>query len=86
MKKQPNRFEIKLTDLYNEEVRRGVIREVPAQRRNELVERFISFYSKFDKRLRNIQRGKVLVSYTKNGLIRVCCTYYNKYYGNVYEL
>ena len=80
-----NRYEERLTDIYNEEVRRGTIKEVPQQKRTELVERFIEFYKRFDKRLAKINRSKVIVRYTKSGMIQVCCTYYNKYYGQVYN-
>lgn len=80
-----NRYEERLTNIYNEEVRRGTIKEVPQQKRTELVERFIEFYKRFDKRLAKINRSKVIVRYTNGGMIQVCCTYYNKYYGQVYN-
>lgn len=80
-----NRYEERLTSIYNEEVRRGTIKEVPQQKRAELVERFIQFYKRFDQRLTKIDRNKVIVKYTKSGKIRVCCTYYNKYYGQIYN-
>lgn len=80
-----NRYEERLTNIYNYEVRRGTIKEVPQQKRTELVERFIEFYKRFDKRLTKINRSKVFVRYTKGGMIQVCCTYYNKYYGQVYN-
>ena len=80
-----NRYEERLTSIYNEEVRRGAIKEVPQQKRTELVERFIEFYKRFDQRLTKIDRNKVIVRYTESGMIKVCCTYYNKYYGQIYN-
>ena len=80
-----NRDEERLTSIYNEEVRRGAIKEVPQQKRTELVERFIEFYKRFDQRLTKIDRNKVIVRYTESGMIKVCCTYYNKYYGQIYN-
>lgn len=85
MKKQMNEYEKRVSETYQRCLQSGTIKEVPADKRRELVERFVGFYSKFDKRLRKIQRSKIIVGYTQGGMIRVCCTYYNKYYGQVYN-
>lgn len=75
----------KLGRLYSALVNNGTIKEVPESKKQEVRERFISFYSRFDARLRKIDREKISVQYNKDGNIRVVCTYYGKAYGQVYD-
>lgn len=75
----------KLGRLYSALVNSGTIKEVPESKKQEIRERFISLYSRFDARLRKIDREKISVQYNKDGNIRVVCTYYGKAYGQVYD-
>ena len=74
----------KFHNIYNGLVANGTIKEVQQEKKNEVRERFVEFYSRFDKRLRNINREKISVSYNHEGRIRVTCAYYGKAYGQVY--
>lgn len=75
----------KFHNIYNGLVANGTIKEVPQEKKREVRERFIEFYSRFDKRLRNINREKISVTYNDEGRIRVTCAYYGKAYGQVYD-
>ena len=75
----------KLGRLYSALVNNGTIKGVPESKKQEVRERFIAFYSRFDARLRKIDREKISVQYNKDGNIRVVCTYYGKAYGQVYD-
>ena len=75
----------KFHNTYNGLVENGTIKEVPQEKRREVRERFIEFYLRYDKRLRNINREKISVSYNDEGRIRVTCVYYGKAYGQVYD-
>lgn len=80
-----NEYEKTITAVYDDCVKRGTIKEVPLKKQNELIEKFLQFYKKFDKRLLNINRDKIVVRYNENGKIDVNCCYYNKFYRQVYE-
>lgn len=80
-----NRYEKTVTAVYDDCVMRGTIKEVPQERQAELIDKFLQFYKKFDKRLANINRDKVVVRYNENGNIDVNCCYYNKFYRQIYE-
>jgi hypothetical protein len=75
----------KFHNIYNGLVENGTIKEVPQEKKNEVRERFVEFYSRYDKRLRNINRKKISVTYNDEGRIRVTCAYYGKAYGQVYN-
>ena len=75
----------KFHNIYNGLVENGAIKEVPDSKKQEVRERFIQFYSRFDSRLRKINRDKIRVQYNNDGNIRVMCTYYGKAYGQVYN-
>ena len=75
----------KFHKIYNGLVGNGTIKEVPQEKKSEVRERFIEFYSRYDKRLRNINREKISVNYNDEGRIRVTCAYYGKAYGQVYD-
>lgn len=75
----------KFRNIYNGLVENGTIKEVPKEKKREVRERFINFYSRFDERLRNINRDKISVTYNDEGRIRVTCAYYGKAYGQVYD-
>jgi hypothetical protein len=75
----------KFHNIYNGLVENGTIKEVPQEKKNEVRERFVEFYSRYDKRLRNINRKKISVTYNDEGRIRVTCAYYGKAYGQVYD-
>jgi len=75
----------KFHKIYNGLVENGTIKEVPQEKKNEVRERFVEFYSRYDKRLRNINRKKISVTYNDEGRIRVTCAYYGKAYGQVYD-
>ncbi len=75
----------KFHNIYNGLVENGTIKVVPQEKKNEVRERFVEFYSRFDKRLRNINREKISVTYNDEGRIRVTCAYYGKAYGQVYD-
>lgn len=75
----------KLRTIYDGMVRRGDIKEVPADVVRDVRERFISFYSRFDSRLRRIRRERISVAYNSEGRIRVTCVYHRKAYGQVYD-
>lgn len=75
----------KFHKIYNGLVENGTIKEVPQEKKREVSERFIEFYSRYDKRLRNINREKISVTYNHEGRIRVTCAYYGKAYGQVYN-
>ena len=75
----------KLRAIYERMVGSGVIREVPLKVKREVRERFIDFYSRFDRRLRRINRENVCVTYTSEGRLYVRCVYYGVAYGQVYD-
>lgn len=75
----------RINALYEDMKRRGVIREVPANVQREIRERFISFYARYDSRLRHIRRERVSVKYNREGKIRVSCVYHGVAYGQVYN-
>ena len=81
MRQQVNKFR----NIYNGLVENGTIKVVPQEKKNEVRERFVGFYSRFDKRLHNIKREKISVAYTHEGRIYVTCSYYGRAYGQVYE-
>ena len=53
--------------------------------RLDLIEQFIEFYSRFDRRLRRIKRKRINVRKFKEGLVRLECTYYGCKYSQVYK-
>ncbi len=75
----------KLRAIYERMVGSGVIREVPANVQREIRERFISFFARYDSRLRHIRRERVRVRYNREGKIRVSCVYHGVAYGQVYN-
>lgn len=75
----------KFRKIYNGLVENGTIKEVPESKKREVRERFVNFYSRYDRRLRNISREKISVMYNHDGRIRVTCAYYGKAYGQVYD-
>ena len=50
----------------------------------QLKEKFVGFYSRFDKRLKKINRGEIKVEFF-NGYYELSCTYYGKYYFQCYS-
>ena len=59
---------------------------VSKQKEVELKDRFIRFYSTFDKRLNRIKREKISVSPIKNGGVRLSLVAWGKCYGQFYEV
>ena len=59
---------------------------VSKQKESELKDRFIRFYSTFDKRLNRIRREKISVSPIKNGGVRLSLVSWGKCYGQFYEV
>ncbi len=74
----------KIQRIYDSLVRNGRIVELSESQKSEIREMFISFYSRFDARLRKISRNKVSVFLNKCGKIQVSCVYYRKSYVQVY--
>lgn len=63
----------------------GTIKVVPYEKQSEVRERFITDYSRFDRRLHKINRERISVTYNDDGRIWVACTYYGTAYGQVYD-
>lgn len=74
----------KVRKIYDSLVRNGKIIEMSERQKSEIREMFISFYSRFDKRLKKISREKVNVFVNKCGKVQACCVYYGKVYSQVY--
>ena len=74
----------KIGKIYDSLVRSGRIIEISERQKNEVRESFISFYSRFDKRLRKVSREKVKVFVSRCGRIQASCVYYGKCYSMVY--
>lgn len=55
------------------------LEHISEQKESELKDRFIRFYSTFDKRLNRIRRKK-------NGGVRLSLVAWGKYYGQFYEV
>ena len=49
-----------------------------------LTDRFIGFYSRFDKRLKRIKRERIQVRSMDNGFVQLECTFYGRKYSQVY--
>lgn len=62
------------------------LEHVSKQKENELKDRFIRFYSTFDKRLNRIRSEKISVSPIKNGGVRLSLVAWGKCYGQFYEV
>ena len=62
------------------------LEHVSKQKEVELKDRFIRFYSTFDKRLNRIKREKISVSPIKNGGVRLSLVACGKCYGQFYEV
>ena len=62
------------------------LEHVSKQKEVELKDRFIRFYSTFDKRLNRIKREKISVSPIKNGGVRLSLVALGKCYGQFYEV
>ena len=75
----------KYHNIYNGLVENGTIKEVSEAKKREVRERFITFYSRFDKRLHYINRERISVTYNDDGRIVVACTYYGTAYLEVYN-
>ena len=75
----------KFRNIYNGLVANGTIKVVPYEKQREVRERFITSYSRFDGRLRKINRGRINVTYNDDGRIVVACTYYGTAYLEVYN-
>ena len=74
----------KIGKIYDSLVRNGKIIELSERQKNEIREMFVSFYSRFDSRLRKMNRDRVKVFVNKYGKIQACCVYYRKAYSQVY--
>ena len=74
----------KIGKIYDSLVRNGKIIEMSERQKNEIREKFVSFYSRFDSRLRKIKRERVKVFVNKCGKIQASCVYYRKAYSQVY--
>ena len=74
----------KIGAIYDSLVKNGRIIEMSGRQRMDIRERFISFYSRFDKRLKKISREKVRVFVNNCGKIQASCVYYGKSYSQVY--
>ena len=74
-----------LSRVYSALVAKGTIKVVPYEKQREVRERFITFYSRFDKRLHYINRERISVTYNDDGRIVVACTYYGTAYLEVYN-
>lgn len=62
------------------------LEHISEQKESELKDKFIRFYSTFDKRLKRIRREKISVSPIKNGGVRLSLVAWGKYYGQFYEV
>ena len=62
------------------------LEHISKQKEIELKDRFIRFYSTFDKRLNRIRREKISVSPIKNGGVRLSFVAWGKCYGQFYEV
>lgn len=62
------------------------LEHISVQKENELKDKFIRFYCKFDKRLIRIKREKISVSPIKNGGVRLSLVAWGKCYGQFYEV
>ena len=62
------------------------LEHVSKQKEVELKDRFIRFYSTFDKRLNRIKREKISVSPIKNGGVRLSLVAWGKCYGQFYAV
>ena len=62
------------------------LEHISEQKENELKDKFIRFYSTFDKRLNRINREKISVSPIKNGGVRLSLVAWGKCYGQFYEV
>ena len=62
------------------------LEHISKQKEVELKDRFIRFYSTFDKRLNRIKREKISVSPIKNGGVRLSLVAWGKCYGQFYEV
>ena len=62
------------------------LEHVSEQKEIELKDRFIRFYSTFDKRLNRIKRENISVSPIKNGYVQLSLVAWGKYYGQLYEV
>lgn len=59
---------------------------VSSEKETELKDRFIRFYSVFDKRLKRINRERINVSPLKNGGVRLTLVAWGKCYGQFYKI
>lgn len=62
------------------------LEHISEQKESELKDRFIRFYSTFDKRLKRIRRERISVSPIKNGGVRLSLVAWGKCYGQFYEV
>ena len=62
------------------------LEHISKQKEVELKDRFIRFYSTFDKRLNRIKREKISVSPIKNGGVRLSLVAWGKCYWQFYEV
>lgn len=62
------------------------LEHISEQKESELKDRFIRFYSTFDKRLNRIKRERISVSPIKNGGVRLSLVAWGKCYGQFYEV
>lgn len=72
-------------EIFRDAVKRGVIRIVPTEVANSLKERFISFYSQYDSRLKKINRNRIRCYYNAEGFVECTAAYHNKAYRQVYK-
>lgn len=62
------------------------LEHISEQKESKLKDRFIRFYSTFDKRLNRIRREKISVSPIKNGGMRLSLVAWEKCYGQFYKV
>ena len=62
------------------------LEHISEQKESELKDRFIRFYSQFDKRLWRIKRDRISVSPIKYGGVRLSLVAWGKCYGQFYEV
>lgn len=62
------------------------LEHISEKKESELKNRFIRFYSTFDKRLKRIRRERISVSPIKNGGVRLSLVAWGKCYGQFYEV